>query len=71
MEIPENLKISKINGPKNIRETVTMDFKLWILSRCKAPLLTNGIKTPLIATKRRHIPYGYLWCDKGVYHIAN
>ena len=48
-EIPENLKIGKINGPKNIRETVTMDFKLWILSRCKAPLLTNG--TSLIATK--------------------
>ena len=50
--MPHNLKIGKVNVPENIKESVTVDFKLWVVVRYKAPLFINEIKTPsFIATK--------------------
>ena len=45
-KIPDNLKIGKLNIPENVKKSVTVDFKLWVLARYKVPLLTNEIKTP-------------------------
>ena len=51
-KMPHNLKIGKVNVPENIKESVTVDFKLWVVVRYKAPSFINEIKTPsFIATK--------------------
>ena len=44
-KIPDNFKIGKLNIPENVKKSVTVDFKLWVLARYKVPLLTNEIKT--------------------------
>ena len=51
-EITNNSKVGKVKVPENIKESVTADFKLWVLACYKAPLLKNETKTPsFIATK--------------------
>ena len=43
-----------MNTPENVKKSVTVDFKLWlwVLARCKVPLLTNEIKTPSFTTMK-------------------
>ena len=43
-KIPSNFKISTLNVPENVKDSATVDFKLWILARRKTPKLTNKIK---------------------------
>ena len=45
-KIPNNFKIHTLNVPENDKDSVTVDFKLWILARHKTSTLTNEIKAP-------------------------
>ena len=45
-KIPDNFKTGTINVPENVKDFVTVDFKLWILVRRKTSILTNEIKAP-------------------------
>ena len=45
-KIPDNFKIGTLNVPENVKDSVTVDFKLWILACYKTSILTNEIKAP-------------------------
>ena len=48
-KISNNFKIGTLNVPENVQDSVIVDFKLWILSRHKKPIVT--IKARLFGTK--------------------
>ena len=50
---PDNLKIIKVHVPENVKEYVTVDFKLWVLARYKVVLLTNEIKDIIIYSNEK------------------
>ena len=50
-KIPNNFKLGTLNVPENVKDSVTEDFKLYILARHKILILTNEIKGPSFRAK--------------------
>lgn len=46
VKIPDKFKVDTLKVSENVKDSVTVDFKLWPLALHKTPIHTNEIKAP-------------------------